>query len=60
MQELTPAQTTLLIASSIFGVVFFIAVSAAIIFFFRRIARGDRAETEKFNEKGDDASITPQ
>jgi cbb3-type cytochrome oxidase subunit 3 len=50
MQELTSAQINLIIGSSIFAVVFFIAVSVGIIFFFRRAERGDRAEAEKFNE----------
>lgn len=55
MQQLTSSQLTLLIGSAIGAVLFFIAVSAAIIFFFNRAERGDRAEAEKFSEENETA-----
>lgn len=50
MEELTSDQIVLIIAASIFALVFFVMVTAAIMFFFRRAERGDLAETEEFNE----------
>lgn len=58
MQALTPAQLNLLIGSAIGAVLFFLLVCGAIIYFFNRAERGDRAETEKFSEENE--TSTPQ
>jgi hypothetical protein len=55
-QQLTSEHLTLMIGSAIGAALFFIAVTAAIIFFFNRAERGDRAETEKFSEKNETAA----
>ena len=53
MQGITSGEMTLLIGSAIFAVVFFVAVSGAIIFFFKRAERGDRGEAARFTEKSE-------
>lgn len=58
MEQLKPEDLNLLIGSAIFAAVFFIAVTLAIIYFFRRAERGDRAETARFSEEND-AALPP-
>jgi cbb3-type cytochrome oxidase subunit 3 len=54
-QQISPEHLTLMIGSAIGAALFFIAVTAGIIFFFRRAERGDRAEAEKFSEENETA-----
>lgn len=56
-QQLNPEQITLLIGSIIGAAVFFTAVTVGIIFFFKRVERGDRAEAAKFSEENE-ANLT--
>ncbi len=58
MQELTSSQMILLIGSIIGAVIFFLGVTAAIIFFFNRAEHGDRAESEEFSDENDTALTT--
>ena len=60
MGKLTSSETTLMVAVIVFGLVFFAAVCAAIYFLFKRLARQDQAENERFNESQNDAQTESQ
>lgn len=50
MLDLTPGETTIFIGSIVFGLIVFFSTVAGIIFFFKRIARQDKAEEERYSE----------
>ena len=54
MEQLTRGETTLMIVTTIFGILVFVAVCAAIYFLFKRLERQDRAETERHQAPQDD------
>lgn len=51
MEQLTSGETTIFIGSIIFGLIVFFSTVAGIIYFFKRIAKEDRAEEEKFSQQ---------
>jgi len=60
MGQPTDRDMTFMLIVIALGLVFFAAVCITIYYFFKRLARQDKAENERFNEEQNDAQTEPQ
>lgn len=59
MLDLTPGEANIFYGSIIFGLIVFFSTVAGIIYFFKRIAREDKAEEERFSDPSSQDSNKP-